>query len=1266
MKLRVEYAWKPPLCTHCRVFGHDFKNCNVRQRTEEERNEKVNYKKQDVSNDGVDSLKANGGWQSVRRPIRNVASTSKNIGLQFVNGTDDGNKGGNYGRGRGGMYGRGGLNGGRGGLSGGRGGMYQRGNNGVLGAKFVPVRNTGKQIDNVHIMDDNVDSSSGDKSKITNNAKSGNMKKVIERDEIHVENSFSALNDEIFEIGGEEWVQAKSKIDLAVELGMQIEDNEKKRWSYDLVKYYADKCDVQVKVNMIAGLRWRIAKLQKDIVHRNTCVSRVANEEAEKRCVALMKKEGITRTQAFGKIYEETYREELIKINSLQIEKQKAEVELFFYSEEVLTEEIRNDWTDEMVMQYEGLMGEKVNKIMNESLQGSQMECMDDEVAEDMSGTAKFMARNEVSDVVDGNDAEMQETQLRKKVVNNVCNEVFGAWDWVSNSVDSKKGCRIAVGWDPAVFRPMLISQTSQVMHFLVKRNMDNKEIYVSFVYGEINAMGRRELWKNLKDFNNIAGNFPWVLLGDFNVILSYNENSRGIRINNMGVYEFRDCVEFLNIEDVKITGLFFTWIQKRRDPNNGILKKLDRVMGNGKFVDAYVNAFANFLPFGVSDHSPAVLVFPEVKSRKNRAFRFLNYLTEKKEFITIVRDNWNVNVKGYAMFILAKRLKFLKKHMRDLNKRNGDVCEKVKSLKIELDRIQEALSNDPSSVHLREDELVFAEAYRRAVSDEELLLKQKSKIQWLKEGDFNSAYFHNMVKGRVIKSRIESVYDEDGNMFHNDDMAAKFVDHFKKFFGKCDVVYPIEDHENLFTKKLDPETAEELVKPVSDDEIKMALFDIEDNKASGPDGYTSKFFKSAWSVVGKDTCSAVKEFFSSGKLLGEFNASIISLIPKVVVPKKVIDYRPISCKLVSASVLRRGLDDFCLCSGLLPSMSKSEAFFGNVSSSVKADIGLVMPFKEGVLPIKYLGVPMVSKRITDKDFKIGNGRDCNIWFDKWHPRGPLSRLINHRILECADMSLKLSVNDMIEGNEWVWPIEWDDRFKEVTNVPVPILRPDVEDKTVWIDKRGKEKRFSVREVWKAIRIDCPKVIWYRHVWFSQCIPRHAFILWVAIKGKLKTLDRISRWVNTQSMERNCRCFVKKFRDVDCLYKIVVDMIRMKLMGLTLKCNSNVLEAASIWNLKMHSCRDLLLKWMANKSRMDSQLEGKPSSISSIACRVGMLFLDLGYGDGSVGVWLVPGFSDDLEFPFSPPVWRLLTLYVMAFLCNLSLGSVQCHLFFVA
>ncbi|GKG56885.1 hypothetical protein Tco_0582236, partial [Tanacetum coccineum] len=91
-----------------------------------------------------------------------------------------------------------------------------------------------------------------------------------------------------------------------------------------------------------------------------------------------------------------------------------------------------------------------------------------------------------------------------------------------------------------------------------------------------------------------------------------------------------------------------------------------------------------------------------------------------------------------------------------------------------------------------------------------------------------------------------------------------------------------------LNMKKLDAEKAVELIKPVTDEEIKDALFSIDVNKASGPDGYTSKFFKAAWSVVGKDTCSAIKEFFVGGKLLSELNTTLISLVPKNKSPAKV------------------------------------------------------------------------------------------------------------------------------------------------------------------------------------------------------------------------------------------------------------------------------------------------------------------------------------------------------------------------------------------
>nr|GFD29737.1 RNA-directed DNA polymerase, eukaryota, reverse transcriptase zinc-binding domain protein [Tanacetum cinerariifolium] len=67
----------------------------------------------------------------------------------------------------------------------------------------------------------------------------------------------------------------------------------------------------------------------------------------------------------------------------------------------------------------------------------------------------------------------------------------------------------------------------------------------------------------------------------------------------------------------------------------------------------------------------------------------------------------------------------------------------------------------------------------------------------------------------------------------------------------------------------------------LTDREIKESIFDIESNKASGPDGYTLEFFKRACDVVRNDICLAKKDFFKNGKLLGEVNSTLIALIPK-------------------------------------------------------------------------------------------------------------------------------------------------------------------------------------------------------------------------------------------------------------------------------------------------------------------------------------------------------------------------------------------------
>ncbi|GJR25720.1 zinc knuckle CX2CX4HX4C containing protein [Tanacetum coccineum] len=101
------------------------------------------------------------------------------------------------------------------------------------------------------------------------------------------------------------------------------------------------------------------------------------------------------------------------------------------------------------------------------------------------------------------------------------------------------------------------------------------------------------------------------------------------------------------------------------------------------------------------------------------------------------------------------------------------------------------------------------------------------------------------------------------------------------------------------------------MVRVVSDNEIKDALFFMGDDKAPRPDGFTAAFFKKSWDIVGGEITNAVRDFFSNDKLLKELNHTIISLILRVSIHAKITDYRPISCcnvlfKCISKIIVNR------------------------------------------------------------------------------------------------------------------------------------------------------------------------------------------------------------------------------------------------------------------------------------------------------------------------------------------------------------------------
>ncbi|GJX73876.1 hypothetical protein Tco_0312471 [Tanacetum coccineum] len=103
----------------------------------------------------------------------------------------------------------------------------------------------------------------------------------------------------------------------------------------------------------------------------------------------------------------------------------------------------------------------------------------------------------------------------------------------------------------------------------------------------------------------------------------------------------FKDVYIAYEVIDINSFSLHYTWNQKPKG-RNGILKKLDRIMGNIDFVDRFPGAYALFQPYRISDHSSSVLKLPLCSVSKPKPFKFYNFLTHKSRFLEVVATKWS------------------------------------------------------------------------------------------------------------------------------------------------------------------------------------------------------------------------------------------------------------------------------------------------------------------------------------------------------------------------------------------------------------------------------------------------------------------------------------------------------------------------------------------------------------------------------------------------------------------------------------------------
>ena len=69
---------------------------------------------------------------------------------------------------------------------------------------------------------------------------------------------------------------------------------------------------------------------------------------------------------------------------------------------------------------------------------------------------------------------------------------------------------------------------------------------------------------------------------------------------------------------------------------------------------------------------------------------------------------------------------------------------------------------------------------------------------------------------------------------------------------------------------------------------------------------------------------------------------------------------------------------------------------------------------------------------------------------------------------------------------------------------------PNVKDRWVWIP--GNHDNFFITSAWDTIRPRSVRVGWSGLLWGRGNIPKHSFCSWLAIRDRLGTRDRLSRW----------------------------------------------------------------------------------------------------------------------------------------------------------
>ncbi|KAH7662798.1 DNase I-like protein [Dioscorea alata] len=302
----------------------------------------------------------------------------------------------------------------------------------------------------------------------------------------------------------------------------------------------------------------------------------------------------------------------------------------------------------------------------------------------------------------------------------------------------------IIMGWNGGTFTGTIVQAGvfSLTLDFLTVG--DNRSWRCTTVYGPNARAAKQAFWDEVHGCAAPPG-MPWIICGDFNAIFNVGDKNSGP--HNLGDLRMANALlQDLALREPPSIGRRFSWTNGQADP---IWVKLDRFLVNSDCDRIFPMMIQNSLPRLGSDHVP-IRLEAGIHASKPRPFRFELVWSTVEGFHELIERWWNEqSFQGCGAFIFAKKLLKLRNDLRHWAKFSfGSI--KLKKMALLHDRehfdvIKESRSLTPTEFKLEADILSNLDEIRR---QEEVYWKQRSRLQWLKDGDDNTRYFHAVANG--------------------------------------------------------------------------------------------------------------------------------------------------------------------------------------------------------------------------------------------------------------------------------------------------------------------------------------------------------------------------------------------------------------------------------------------------------------------------------------------------------------------------------------